>query len=64
MNLEKMQPSQYSASGEIFNVLCILCNVSVKSTEVIVDTHGKFGDFYCPKCVKTLGGHYADISAL
>ena len=54
MNLEKMQHTQYSASGEVFSVLCKVCGHSTKSTDVLVDTHGVYGDFYCLECVRML----------
>ena len=51
MKLEKMKPTPYTRGGDTFRVFCIACGVSVESTDVMVDVDGKYGDFYCPKCV-------------
>lgn len=48
--MQPMQPTPYTASGEVFKVTCCQCGCAFKSTEVLCDLDGKAGDFYCQQC--------------
>lgn len=56
MNLQPMGPNPFTASMNLFLVVCVRCSKSVQSNDVSCDLDAPAGTFYCQHCAVMMMG--------